>query len=241
VSHAPAPTASSRAADVARETLKTFALTHNYNGWVVDLMRPYIGRRVLEIGCGIGNLTCYLQEFGDLSSLDVSELYLAHMRIDFPDVRFVQCDAASEQMPATAGTGFDTVVCVNVLEHIKDDARAVANFHEVLAPGGRLLIHVPALPWLYGSLDRELDHFRRYSRRQLVELLAGAGFEVERAEYCNLLATFGWFVNARLLGRRELSNWQTILFDKFVPSIERIERRLKPPFGMSLFVVARKT
>jgi SAM-dependent methyltransferase len=224
---------------VARETLKTFALTHNYNQWVINLMRPHVGRRILEVGCGIGNLTTYLQAFGSLTCIDISELYLAHMRIDFPGVRFVQCDAAGAGFRA-AGEGFDTVVCVNVLEHVQDDVRALVNFHGALAPGGRLLVHVPALPWLYGSLDRELDHFRRYSRQQLVGLLAAAGFAVERAEYCNLLATLGWFVNARLLGKRELSNWQTILFDKFVPLIERIERGIKPPFGMSLFAVARK-
>lgn len=229
-----------RAADVARETLKTFALTHNYNQWVIDLLRPYIRRKVLEVGCGIGNLTCYLQEFGNLTCIDISELYLAHMRIDFPDVRFVQCDAASPALPKVAGTGYDTVVCVNVLEHIADDTGAVANFHRVLASGGRLLVHVPALACLYGSLDRNLAHYRRYGRRQLAQLLTRTGFIIEHSQYCNLPAVLGWLLNSRVLGRAELSNWQTILFDRFVPLIAAIERRFRPPFGMSLFVVARK-
>jgi SAM-dependent methyltransferase len=237
---APGQHASRRAADVARETLKTFALTHNYNKWVIDMMTPFIGRKLLEVGCGIGNLTYYLQDRGALTCIDLSELYLAHMRIDFPDVRFLRQDAAGDELRGLAGEGFDTIVCVNVLEHIEEDRRALANFRHVLAPGGRLLLHVPAMSSLYGTLDRNLDHFRRYDRKELRARLNDAGFEVERLYYCNLPATLGWYWNARVLRKREIATWPTILFDKFVPLIAAIERRCKPPFGMSLFAVARR-
>ena len=236
----PEQPASRRAADVARETLKTFALTHNYNKWVIDLMAPFLGQKLLEVGCGIGNLTYYLQDRGRLTCIDLSELYLAHMRIDFPDVRFLREDASGEGLTELAGESFDTVVCVNVLEHIKDDGRALANFRHVLTPGGRLVLHVPAMSALYGSLDRNLDHYRRYDRKELLARLNEAGFEVERLYYCNLLATLGWYWNARVLRKREIATWPTILFDKFIPLIAAIERRCKPPFGMSLFAVARK-
>lgn len=104
--------------DVAQETLKTFSLTHSYNKWVVDLLRPFVGKRILEVGCGIGNLTFYLQDLGELTCIDVSDLYLAHVRIDFPQVRFLKQDVADDGLRPLASEGYDTVVCVNVLEHI---------------------------------------------------------------------------------------------------------------------------
>jgi SAM-dependent methyltransferase len=232
---------SDRLVDVAHETLRTFALTHNYNRWIVHLLTPYIGQRILEIGSGIGNLTLYLQDFGELTCIDISDLYLAHMRIDFPNVRFFRCDAAEDRLCDLRIERFDTIVCVNVLEHIKDDRKALANMHSILVTGGRLLLYVPALSGLYGSIDRNLDHFRRYDRRALDELLHVAGFEVERLHFSNLLGILGWFLNGKVQRKRELSNWQTILFDKFVPLLEKAEARIRPPFGMSLFAVARKT
>jgi SAM-dependent methyltransferase len=229
-----------RTVDVAEETLRTFALTHNYNLWVVGLLTPYAGKRILEIGCGIGNLTLYFQHLGDLSCIDVSELYLGHMRIDFPGVSFYRYDAAGDEMLALRDQRFDTVICVNVLEHIRDDERAVRNVYDILDPGGRFLVYVPALQCLYSSLDRNVDHYRRYGKRQLEMLLRKSGFQIDRLAYSNLIGTLGWFLNGKIQRKRQLSIWQTILFDKFVPLVERLERHIRPGFGMSLFAVARK-
>jgi 2-polyprenyl-3-methyl-5-hydroxy-6-metoxy-1,4-benzoquinol methylase len=229
-----------RAADVAHETLRTFSLTHNYNLWVMGMISPHVGRKTLEVGCGIGNLTYYLQDLSELVCIDISDLYLAHMRIDFPDIKLLKCDLGSDALRELKPERFDTVVCVNVLEHIEDDRHALAVLFEILEPGGRLLLHVPALSALYGTLDRNLDHYRRYSRKGLLSFLNETGFEVEQLNYCNLLATLGWFWNSRILRKSALENWPTILFDKLVPLIAAVERRLKPPFGMSLFAVARK-
>jgi SAM-dependent methyltransferase len=229
-----------RAGKVAEETLKTFALTHNYNLWVINLLRPYVGRRMLEIGCGIGNLTYYLQGLAELSCVDVSDLYLSHMRLDYPGVRFFKFDAAGEEIRELASEGFDTVACINVLEHIRDARRALANIHAILSPGGRLLLYVPALQCLYSGLDRQLDHFRRYNRRPLEQLLLETGFEIERLTYSNMMGVLGWFLNGKVQRKRQLSIWQTILFDRFVPVIAALERRFRPPFGMSLLAVARK-
>lgn len=110
----------------------------------------------------------------------------------------------------------------------------------ILAPGGRLLLLVPALSCLYGTIDRNLGHFRRYEKSRLATLLKRSGFFVETLRYSNALGTVGWYVNGRLLRRRELSNWQVILFDRFVPLLEAVERRVRPGIGMSLLAVARK-
>jgi len=230
-----------RAADVAHETLRTFSLTHNYNIWVMDMISPHVGHKTLEVGCGIGNLTFYLQDLSDLVCIDISDLYLAHMQVDFPDLKLLKCDLGSDALRELKPERFDTVVCVNVLEHIEDDRKALANLFEILEPGGRLLLHVPALSALYGTLDRNLDHYRRYSRKGLLSLLNEIGFEIEQLNYCNPIAALGWFWNSRVLRKTALESWPTILFDKLVPLIAAVERRFKPPFGMSLFAVARKS
>jgi len=227
--------------DIAAETLRAFSLTHNYNRWVMDLLTPYVGKRILEIGCGVGNLTLHLQRLGELSCIDVSRLYLDHMRIDYPGVAFYHYDVADPNVRSLANQHFDTLACVNVLEHVKDDRTALRNMFEILGPGGRLLVFVPAIARLHNRLDQDLGHFRRYDKRQLQELIAGAGFQIDRLMYSNLIGTFGWFLNGTVQRKRQLSVWQTMLFDNFVPLVEKLERHMKLPFGMSLFAVATKS
>jgi len=226
--------------DIAHETLKTFSLTHNYNIWIINLLAPYMGKKILEIGCGIGNLTYHLQNFGTLSCLDISDYYLAHMKIDFPDIGFYNYDIVDDKVIALSREGFDTVICVNVLEHIQNDKKALQNIHAILKPQGKLLLYVPALRFLYGSVDCNLSHIRRYDKKSLGQLLIDVGFKVEKLSYSNFIGIFGWFFNSRIQQKRELSYWQTILFDKFVPFIQNLEKRFKPPIGMSLLAIAKK-
>jgi SAM-dependent methyltransferase len=229
-----------KSADLAHETLKTFSLTHNYNLWIIDLFAPYIGKKILEIGSGIGNLTYYLKHFGDLSCVDISEYYLAHMRIDFPDLTFHQIDVSDDKIRSLTKDRFDTIVCVNVLEHVADDLKALTNMRAILQPGGRLLLYVPALPFLYGSVDQNLHHYRRYGKKGFESLLIRAGFSIEKLFYSNFIALFGWFFNSKIQRKKELSYWQTMLFDKFAPIFEKIESWIKPPLGMCLIAIARK-
>lgn len=226
--------------DIGHETLKTFSLTHNYNIWIINLLAPYIGRKILEIGSGIGNLTIYLKQFGDLSCIDISDYYIAHMRIDHPDIKFYKFDISDQAVTILRDESFDTVVCVNVLEHVKDDFQALRNINELLLPGGRLLLYVPALQSLYGTVDKDLEHHRRYDKKPLEELLIRSGFVIEKLFYSNFLAIFGWFLNSKVQRKNQLSNWQTILFDKFVPLLERVEKKIKPPVGMTLVAIGRK-
>ena len=124
---------------------------------------------------------------------------------------------------------FDTVVCLNVLEHLEDDTRALKIMNQLLRPGGRLILLVPAYQFLYGSVDRSLKHFRRYSRKTLVAKLRQTNFKIERSYYMNLLGVFGWFYNNRLIHRQEESIRQVILFDRaVVPWLSKIEKRLRP-------------
>ncbi len=226
--------------DIGHETLKTFSLAHNYNIWIINLLAPYIGEKILEIGSGIGNLTHYLKYFGDLCCVDISDYYIAHMKIDYPDINFYKFDVSDESIKILTREHFDTVVCVNVLEHVADDMKAVKNLHDILIPGGRLLLYVPALQFLYGSVDKNLMHFRRYNKKSLEKMLQLAGFIIEKSFYSNFIAIAGWFFNSKVQRKKELSYWQTMLFDKFAPFFEKIENWVKPPVGMCLITIAQK-
>jgi SAM-dependent methyltransferase len=162
------------------------------------------------------------------------------MKIDYPDIAFYKFDVSDEAIKILKKEQFDTVVCVNVLEHVADDMKTLNNLHEILKPGGRLLLYVPALQFLYGSVDKNLLHYRRYNKKNLETLLIRAGFSIEKLFYSNFIALFGWFFNSKIQRKKELSYWQTMLFDKFAPIFEKIESRIKPPVGMCLIAIAKK-
>jgi SAM-dependent methyltransferase len=130
------------------------------------------------------------------------------------------------------------VVCSNVLEHIEDDRAALEALRKLLVPGGRIVLVVPALHALYGSIDRAIGHYRRYTSQEIAAVLSAAGLEVEHVSYFNLLGVPGWFLNARILQRRTIPGLQARLNDRLVPLL-RLERRFRPPLGMSLLAVGR--
>ena len=133
----------------------------------------------------------------------------------------------------------DTIVCCNVLEHIEDDAGTLADMLAILQPGGRLVLLVPALSWLYGTLDEHLRHFRRYEKAELEEKLAKAGFAIEDCRFVNRVGILGWFVSGKILRRTVLPRGQLRAFRLFLPLLRR-EEQDPPKVGMSLLAVARK-
>src|SRR5690606_17230249 len=123
--------------------------------------------------------------------------------------------------------------------HIEDHTGTLADFQAVLEPGGRLILLVPSLKALYGTLDVALHHFRRYAKDELAALVRQAGFEVEEIRFLNRPGVFGWWLNSRVLKRRILPRGQLGAFKMLMPLLRREETR-PPSFGMSLLVVARK-
>jgi SAM-dependent methyltransferase len=157
---------------------------------------------------------------------------------DKPNVQVRLLDLARLGADGLGPLRFDTVVCANVLEHVADDAASLRAMRAVLAPGGRVVLIVPALRALYGTIDVAIGHHRRYSRAEIDAKLRAAGLEVEHVSYFNLLGVAGWWLNARVLRRRSVPGLQARLNDRLVPLL-RLERRLKPPIGMSLLAVGR--
>ncbi len=205
---------------------------------------------MLEVGAGIGNLTELLvapPARGDVSrervvATELSEQFLAGLRKRFrghANVVVEQLDLGDVPVERVRAHGVDTVLCVNVLEHVRDDAAALARLAEALPAGGKLLLYVPALPWLYGSLDQGLQHHRRYSREELRMRLSASGWRIIHMSYMNLLGIPGWFLSSRMLRRKLLPVKQVHLYEKLT-GILRVEDRFRLPIGMSLVAVGER-
>ena len=228
--------------DPGYKTLQRLRQLRRYNEWVWNRLAPYVGERVLEVGCGVGNFTRFLRHRERVVATDNNQQYLALLRNSFERFDNIEVRAVDWAAPARDGLGaqrFDTILCLNVLEHIENDDNALATFASLLDPGGRLILQVPALHRLYGEIDRAIGHFRRYERDELTAKLRTHGFEVEEARYFNVPGILAWYVNSVLLKRRTVPGLQARLADLLVPWLA-LEQRWRPEAGMALIAVGRK-
>jgi len=230
--------------DEGLETLQAMRHARRYNAWIFLRIAPYIGDRVLEAGTGIGNITLHLLNREHVIALDHNPLYVERMKHTFahnPNVRSEQFDltdiAGYERF---RGDRLDTIICINVLEHIERDVNVLATFHSILEPGGRAIILVPQGRWLYGSIDRALGHHRRYTEQELAGKMRQAGFTVERIVGLNRTAPVGWFVNGRIFKRKAVPVVQVRLLDACTPVVRMLDRILPLP-PLSIIAIGRKT
>jgi SAM-dependent methyltransferase len=216
-------------------SLDRMAHADRYNAWLLARAQPYLGTRVLEVGAGIGTFTRTLAERRDVVAVEPDSALVATLRTAAPSAHVVEGEIDAAPVGA-----YDSIVCFNVLEHIADDAGALAAFRERLRPGGHLLLLVPAHPFLYGSLDRAFAHERRYAKRPLRALLRSRGFDVVALRRVNPVGALGWLVSSRLLRRDEIPGGPLRLYDRIVPVLRLLDR-VELPLGLSLWAVARRS
>jgi SAM-dependent methyltransferase len=233
-------------ADNAHEgynTLERLESAPHYNAWLGSKLRPHLGRRVLEVGAGIGTLTREIAQGRErVIALEADTYYAQRLANLFRGSTVVQplhAPVEETDWVALSQERLDTVFLSNVLEHIADDAQAVRHFRSVLPVGGRLVVLVPAIPRLFGSLDEAVGHYRRYTPESLQTVIEGNGFEVESLECLNLLGILGWYLNGKVLKRRVLPALQLRVYDRIAPLLARAEAMWKLPVGLSLIAVAR--
>jgi SAM-dependent methyltransferase len=226
--------------------LEAMASAVNYNHWLFSQAQPFLGQRVLEIGCGIGVYVEYAaQPNKQVLGLepDPTCLRLARERLAGLDhVTLLQGDICSDEtLRQIRMFSPDSAYCFNVLEHIEDDRAALRGIAGLLAEGGYLTLIVPAFPCLYGSNDQLVGHFRRYKKADLSEKLKQTGFSIRRLYYLNSLGFFAWFLLNRVLKQKHQSGGQIGIYDSLlVPMLRRVESRWHPPFGQSLVAVASR-
>ena len=218
----------------------------NYFAWQHRLVTRELGRRVIEIGCGIGNFTRLILDSREaVLALDIEPGCIERLKQRFPDqanLRAIACDVTAPALSDLQSFRADSCVCLNVLEHIEDDREVLRRIARVLAPGGNIILLVPAFPSLYGPIDQRLGHYRRYTRASISRLAKATGLAVKTSYYLNAIGFFGWWINAHILKREAQSAAQIEIFDRYiVPVASRLEGWVRPPFGQSLFVVLKKS
>ena len=224
------------------KTLRRRGSLSRYNRWIWEAVAPFVGQRVLEAGAGSGTMTRFLYGRELIVATDKETPYIDRLRNAFrrrPGIKVERLDLDSDAALALAHYNFDTVMCINVLEHTDDDAAALRRVYQLLTPGGRVVIFVPAGKDLFGTLDRGIGHQRRYDRDELLAMLRAAGFEIEDSFYQNRAAMLAWRLNSKIFNRGDLPAAQSKIFDRLVPLIKALDGD-RPKKGLSLIAIGRK-
>jgi 2-polyprenyl-3-methyl-5-hydroxy-6-metoxy-1,4-benzoquinol methylase len=229
--------------DTGHEVLDVLSAAPKFNRWMADTIEPFAGRRLLEIGSGVGNLTRQLCARRELYfATDLNPDYLEHLGRMFPhrpSVHVRKLDASKPADFAGLEQQVDTVVCLNVLEHIEDHVGALTAIRTTLEPGGRLILLVPNDPRAFGTLDEALGHFRRYTPASLGSVLSETGYDLENMLHFNRVSMPGWRVTGQVMKSRTLSPLTLRIFDSLVWLWRKIDASL-PWEPTSIIAIARR-
>lgn len=223
-------------------TLEVLTEAKNYNRWIAANFYSYIQAPLLEFGSGIGNISELISSYTPLCLTDTDEQLLAHLNDKFSHINDVSVNFfdITQPPPEHLVESFQTVIGINVLEHVEDDEKALLHLGNVLKPSGRLLLLVPSKKWAYTELDRELGHFRRYEKKELGEKLAKASFQIEKLYFFNIVGLMSWIIRDKIQRSGGLRPYQVSSFDTIVPILKFIESKVSMPLGISLIAIAQK-
>jgi SAM-dependent methyltransferase len=221
----------------------------HYPRYLLGKLRSILGQRVLEIGVGNGQYTRELLAQGrSVLATDIDANCLDELRhtLNTTDrVHFAPIDLENEStVSKLSWFRADTVICFNVLEHISNDERALRAIRESVDNQAKIGLIVPAHGWLFGQMDREAGHFRRYSRSMLKSKLMDSGWVVEKVAYINLFGAAGWFYHNRLrqnagLADKQVNN-QMQMVDKWLPRLGFVTDPIFGPIaGLSVLAIGR--
>jgi SAM-dependent methyltransferase len=212
-----------------------------YRQWEYDLVEPFLGHSVLEIGSGMGHFSEKLVEarLDRVVLSDPDELCLEGLRRSYGDRSGVEVTMIALPGPVSLSEPVESVVAMNVLEHIEDDAQALRDLAGAVASGGRIVLWVPAYMQLYGDFDRRIGHFRRYTPTTIRDTVDRAGLRVSHVRPVNLLGGIAWWIAVRRGGAGRPDRRLVWLYDNLVVPVSRtVEKAIRPPFGQSLVCVA---
>ncbi|CAA6604977.1 Type 12 methyltransferase [Rhodospirillaceae bacterium LM-1] len=224
--------------------LEALASLRRYQNWIVEHFQPYLKGEVVEYGAGVGNISVLLAQHAEsLQFVEPSPNLFEQLGKRFAHESRVSIHMAGleEHAASLPDASIDGFVLVNVLEHIEDDASALAQMSRALKPGGHLMLFVPALEFLMSPMDHRLQHKRRYHRRPLCDRVEKTGLKVLNSRYMDLLGVAAWWLFHVVGKRTEFNPDMAMLYDRlFVPLTRGIERLIRPQIGKSLVLIARK-
>jgi 2-polyprenyl-3-methyl-5-hydroxy-6-metoxy-1,4-benzoquinol methylase len=234
---------------VGESTLTTIANANAFNRWMYETIRPHANGKILEIGSGIGNISQYfIDDNATITLSDISDEYCTILKNKYSQTKNVQGVFAFDLVHPTFDEiykdhigQYDTVFALNVVEHIENDTRAIANCKKLLSSGGTLIILVPAYQWLYCNFDKELGHYRRYTISKLRKVFAANAFTITKSFYFNALGTLGWFVTGKLLGTKMIPEGQMRFYNLLVPIAKILDWLCMGRYGLSVIMVGKKS
>ena len=234
--------------EYAGKDLEAMSFAENYHRWILEIFKPHLGTRLVEVGAGTGAFSQLILELrpASLSLVEPSGMYRAlEARVAAAraptEVRTYNSLFSQVADEIAAAQRPDSVIYVNVLEHVPDDETELADVRRTLCEGGRVFLFVPALRWLYGSFDEQVGHYRRYTRRELEGKCRRAGFRVLESGYLDLPGVLPWWLKYCVVRSPAMEPGVVRFYDRyFIPAIRAAESLVRPPFGKNLFVVAER-
>ena len=226
--------------------LEAMSFAVNYHRWIIDEIRSFIKSPIIEVGAGSGNFSDELYNvFKELPlfklfAFEPSANMYALLKNRFKNVDNIETFNDYFYLEIDLSENINTILYINVLEHIEMDKEELISAYKKLNTGGRVIVFVPALQFLFSSLDKQLGHYRRYHKKQLVTLLKVAGFQVEKVKYFDLVGILPWYITFTLMGKI-IQPGNVKFYDKLVvPIMSRIEKKFAPPIGKNLLIIGKK-
>ncbi|HYM93213.1 MAG TPA: class I SAM-dependent methyltransferase [Chitinophagaceae bacterium] len=232
---------------IGRQTLENISKAKRFNKWMYSQIRPYIKGAVLEIGSGIGNISRHIIEDGiDITLSEYNLEYCELLQKAFskePHVKGIfQVDLLLPDFTshfAMLKEKFDTIILLNVIEHLENDSIAVANCSFMLKAGGHFIVLAPAYKWLYCKLDKELGHYRRYSMKKIRSTIKNQTFEIIARRHFNVFGISGWFIFGKIFRKKALGREMRV-FEFFVPLAKLLDKICFNKIGLSIIVTGKK-
>jgi len=227
-----------------QETLEAITDADRFNRWMYDTIKPFCTGKILEVGSGIGNISSFfIEDKEDITLSDVRQNYVDILDQQFPNQKVFLLDLVlpdfEKKYEGYLGA-FDTVYALNVIEHIEDHQQAMRNIHKLLRPGGNVVILVPAFQQLYNRIDKELYHFRRYTRKTLLEIFDGSQYEIKHSRYFNFTGIFAWFIGGKIFKDSTIKKGKMSLYNALVPIFKIVDLPLRQLAGLSVVAIGEK-
>jgi len=215
----------------------------NYVKWIFESYKPFLGKRILEIGSGTSTIYKDINDYEIFYATDINDDYIAVLQEklkDEPHVKTCQFDIVDSDPGDLMKNNFDTIICISVLEHIRDDKKAIENMSQLLSKNGRLIIFAPAIKFLYGPHDKSVGHYRRYTKDELCSKIKSSDLTVEKVFYHNFPGVLAWLINAKILKKAMSTVSQVSIFDNIVPLFKFMENIIHPILGLNLLCIGKK-
>ena len=222
---------------VGEDTLLIMKKAKWYNFWLLSLFSKYLKGNILEVGSGIGNFSNLLKAYGNMTAIDVGKNYLDKYKMKGINFGFGDIESGKYFFKKIQ---FNSIVCLNVIEHIKNDKEAFRNIYKLLKKEGVAIILVPAHMMLFSEYDKRLGHFRRYNNSDLSTEVKDMGFKIIESRYINWWGAIGWFVFMKLFKRSDFPEKEISIFDRLGKYLLWLEKIVKIPFGLSILLIIKK-